>query len=69
MSDGVILEGNWSVEEENVACSMGMESVDTGSEDMLFELMNGNESKKEIVVHNGYDLESGRPIDLGNDGT
>ena len=67
-SDGIVLEGNWSVDEENVACSKGMESVDTGNEDMLFELKNGNESRKEIVVHDGYGLESGRPIDLGNDG-
>ena len=66
-SDGVVLEGNWSVDEENVACSMGMETVDTGNEDTLFELENGNESRKEIVVHDGYGLESGRPIDLGND--
>ena len=66
-SDGVVLEGNWSIDEENIACSMGMESVDTGNEDTLFELKNGNESRKEIVVHDGYGLESGRPIDLRND--
>ena len=46
---------------------MGMESIDTGNEDTLFELKNGNESRKEIVIHDGYGQESGRPIDLGND--
>ena len=66
MSDGVILEGNWSVDKVNVPCSTGMASVDTGDEDSLSMLSNGNESRKEIVIHNSYNLEIRRLVDLGN---
>ena len=67
MSNGVVLEGNWSVVEVNIACSKGTESVNTGDEDSLSVSANGTESRKEIVVHVGYDLESRRLLDLGND--
>ena len=73
----VVLEENWSVDVVNGACSKGTASVDTDDEDSLTGQVSGNESRKENVFHDEYDLGSGerddyiqgseKLVDLGND--
>ena len=63
MNDDVILEENWSDDVVNDACSKGTASIDTDDEDSLTELVNGNESRKENVFRDEYDLGSGEHDD------
>ena len=59
MNDVVVLEENWSIDVVNDACSKGTASVNTDDEDSLTGSVNGNESRKENVFHDEYDLGSG----------
>ena len=77
MNDVVVLEESWSVDVVNGACSKGTASVGTDDKDSLSGQVNGNESRKENVFHDKYDLGSGerddyvqgsrKLVDLGND--
>ena len=63
MNNIVVLEENWSINMVNDVCSKGTVSVDTNDEDLLTGSVNGNESRKENVFHNKYDLGSGEHDD------
>ena len=77
MNNDIVLEESWSIDVVNGACSKGTASIGTDDEDSLTGQVNGNESRKENVFRDEYDLGSGerddyvqgsgKLVDLGND--
>ena len=63
MNDVVVLEESWSVDVVNGTCSKGTASVGTDDEDSLTGQVSGNESRKENVFRDEYDLGSGEHDD------